>query len=40
MKEFIKLNENKDMIIYNMKRVELNTKIASTVLNTQALIKF
>ena len=35
--EFIKLNENMDVMIKNEKRVELNAKIVSAVLNTQAL---
>ena len=37
LKEFIKLNVNTDMIIKNVKLVELNTKIESVALNTQAL---
>ena len=35
--ELIKLNANTDMIIKNVKQVELNTKIASAALNTQML---
>ena len=34
LKEFIKLNANTNMIIKNLKHVELNTKIVSPVLNT------
>ena len=37
LKEFRKLNVNMDMIITNVKHVELNTKTVSAVLNTQAL---
>ena len=37
LKEFIKLNANTGTIIINAKRVELNTKIVSAVLNTQTL---
>ena len=36
-KVFIKLNVNMDIIIKNVKRVELNTKIVSGVLNKQTL---
>ena len=36
-KEFIELNVNKDMIIKNAWRKELNTKISSVALNTQTL---
>ena len=35
LKEFIKLNVNTDMMIKNVKLVELNTMIASVVLNIQ-----
>ena len=35
--EILKLNANMDTIIKNVVRVELNTKIVSTVLNTQML---
>ena len=37
MKEFIKLNVNMVMITQNAKLVELNTKIASVVLNIETL---
>ena len=37
LKEFIKLNVIRDMMIKNVKLVELNTKIASAFLNTQTL---
>ena len=37
LKEFTKLNANADMIIKNVKLAELNTRIVSAVLNTQAL---
>ena len=37
LKEFIKLNVKMDIIIKNTKQVELNTKIATAFLNTQAL---
>ena len=37
LKEFIKLNANMNMIIKNVKPVELTTKIVSVVLNTQTL---
>ena len=37
LKEFIKLNVYTDIITKNVKRTELNTKIVSAVLNTQAL---
>ena len=37
LKKFINLNVNTDMIINNEKNVELNIKIVSAVLNTQAL---
>ena len=37
LNEFIELNVNRNMIIKNMKHTELNTKIASAFLNTQAL---
>ena len=37
LKEFIKLNVNMYMIIKDVKRVELNTNILSTLSNTQAL---
>ena len=36
-KEFIKLNLNTDMIMGSVKLEELNTKIVSVFLNTQAL---
>ena len=35
LKEFIKLNENTDMIIRNLKLAELNIKIASAFANTK-----
>ena len=35
VKEFIKLNENTDMIIRNLKLAELNIKIASAFANTK-----
>ena len=35
LKEFIKLNENTDMIIRNLKLAELNIKIASAFTNTK-----
>ena len=34
-REFIKLNVKMDMTIKNVKRAELNTKIATAFLNTQ-----
>ena len=37
LKEFIKLNVKMNLIINNVKRVELNTKIATDFLNTQTL---
>ena len=37
LKELIKLNANMDMVAKNVKRVGLNTRIASAVLNTQIL---
>ena len=37
LKEIIKLHEDMDMIIKNMKKLELNTNVVSTVLNTQIL---
>ena len=37
LKEFIKLNVNTSMIIKNVKRAELKTKIASARLNSQTL---
>ena len=37
LKEFIRLNVYTDIITKNVKRTELNTKIVSAVLNTQAL---
>ena len=37
LKEFVKLNVKADMIIKNVKLVELNTKIINAVLNTQTL---
>ena len=37
LKQFRKLNFNMDMIIKNVKLVELNTRNASLVFNTQAL---
>ena len=37
LKEFIKLNVNTDMIIKHLKLERLNTKIASVILNAQAL---
>lgn len=39
MKKLIKLNVILDMIIGNVKNMELNTKIASDVLNMQTLKK-
>ena len=39
MKEFIKLNVNTDMMIKNVKLVELDTKYATVFLNTQPLKK-
>lgn len=39
MKKLIKLNVILDMIIGNVKNTELNTKIASDVLNMQTLKK-
>ena len=38
LKEFIKLNGNKDTILKNLKLVELNKSIAAVFLNTHALI--
>ena len=35
--ELVKLNVNMDIMIKNVKRVELNKKIGSAVLNTQML---
>ena len=35
LREFIKLNVKMDMTIKNVKRAELNTKIATAFLNTQ-----
>ena len=35
LKKFIKLNENTDMIIRNLKLAELNIKIASAFANTK-----
>ena len=35
LKEFIRLSVNTDMIINNVERVQLNTKIMRAVLNTQ-----
>ena len=35
LKEFIRLSVNTDMIISNVERVQLNTKIMRAVLNTQ-----
>ena len=37
LKKFVKLNVNTGMIIENVKHVEVNTKIASVFLNTEAL---
>ena len=37
MKEFIKLNVKKNMIIKNAKGVQLNAKIATSFLNTKNL---
>ena len=37
LKEFVKLNANMDVIIKNVKRLELNTKVMSAALNTQIL---
>ena len=37
LKESIKLNVNMDTIMKNVKHAELNTEIASSVLNTQVL---
>ena len=37
LKEFIELNVNTDMMIKNVKRVELNTSNATAFLNTQIL---
>ena len=37
LKEFIKLNANMNMIIKNVKPVELTAKIVSVILNTQTL---
>ena len=37
LKEFIKLNLNKDLMMRSVKLEELNTKIASVFLNTQVL---
>ena len=38
LKEFIKLNGNKDTILKNLKLAELNKSIAAVFLNTHALI--
>ena len=38
LKEFIKLNGNKDTILKNLRLVELNKSIAAVFLNTHALI--
>ena len=38
LKEFIKLNGNKDTILKNLKLVELSKSIAAVFLNTHALI--
>ena len=38
LKEFIKLNGNKDTILKNLKLVELNKSIVAVFLNTHALI--
>ena len=37
LKKFLKLNVNMDRIINNVKRVELNSNIASVILNIQKL---
>ena len=37
LKKFVKLNLNMDMIIRNVKLLELNTKIKSAVMNIQTL---
>ena len=37
LKEFIKFNVNTNMMIKNLKVVDLNRKIATTFLNTQTL---
>ena len=37
LKEFIELNVNSDMMIKNVKHVELNISIATVFLNTQIL---
>ena len=37
LKEFIELNVNWDMMIKNVKHVELNISIATVLLNTQIL---
>ena len=37
MKELAKLNANMDMIVKNVKRMELKTMIVNIVLNTQSL---
>ena len=37
LKEFIELNVNTDMMIKNLKLVELNTKIVTAFLDTQTL---
>ena len=37
LKEFIKLNVNRDMTVKHVKFVKLNTKIASAFSNTQTL---
>ena len=39
-KEFIELNVNTDMMIKNVKLVELNVSIATVFLNTQILKRF
>ena len=40
LKEFIELNVNSDMMIKNVKHVELNISIATVFLNTQILKMF
>ena len=37
LKEFLKLNVNKDTAIANVKRIELDTKVLSAIFNKQAL---
>ena len=37
LKEFVELNVNTDMMIKNLKLVELNTKIVTAFLDTQTL---